>query len=72
MLQCFNFKDNIGINEAARLERQRTTLMDVAMDATMLTRWCDYKDKGDADATMTRTTLRLMRLQGCNTKAMLM
>ena len=63
MLQCYNDKGNVGIDEAARLERQTTTLMDVAMDATMLTRWCDYKDKGDVDATMTRTTLRLMRLQ---------
>ena len=59
-------------NEAAGLDRQRTTLMDVAMDATMLTRWCYYKDKSDVDATMTRATLRLVRLQGCNTKAMLM
>ena len=66
MLQCHNDKDNVGIDEAARLQRQGTTLMDGAMDATMLTRWCYDKDKGDVDATMTRTTLKMMRLQGCN------
>ena len=42
--------------------------MDGAMDATMLTRWCYDKDKGDVDATMTRTTLKVMRLQGCDDK----
>ena len=63
MLQCYNDKDNVGIDEAARLKRQRTTLMDVAMDATILTQWCNYKDKGDVVATITRTTLRFMSLQ---------
>ena len=50
-------------NEAAGLERQSTTLMDVAMDAATLTQWRNYKDKGDVVATITRTTLRFMSLQ---------
>ena len=39
-----------------------------AMDATMQTQWCHDEDKGDGcyNATMTSTTLGLIRLQGCN------
>ena len=36
MLQCYNDKDNVGIDEAARLQRQRTTSMDSALAATLL------------------------------------
>ena len=39
-----------------------------AMDATVLTEWNYDKGKGDVVATVTRTTLRLKRLQGCNDK----
>ena len=41
-----------------------------ATDATMQTQWCHDEDKGDGcyNATMTRTTLGLIRLQGCNDK----
>ena len=47
MIRCYNDKDNVGIDEAARLQRRRTTMMDGAMDATMLAPWCYDKDKGD-------------------------
>ena len=47
MLQCYNDKDNVGIDEAARLQRQRTTMMGGAMDAAMLAPWRYDKVKGD-------------------------
>ena len=47
MIRCYNDKDNVGIDEAARLQGRRTTMMDGAMDATMLAPWCYDKDKGD-------------------------
>ena len=47
MIRCYNDKDNVGIDEAARLRRRRTTMVDGAMDATMLVTWCHDKDKGD-------------------------
>ena len=31
---CYNDKDNVGLDQAARLQRQRTTLMDGAMTKT--------------------------------------
>ena len=41
-----------------------------AMNATMQTQWCHDEDKGDGcyNATKTRTTLGVIKLQGCNIK----
>ena len=70
MLQCFNVKDNVGIGEAARLQRQRTTLMDGAMDATILAPWYYDKDKDDGcyndkDNVKTDEAARLRRQRPC-------
>ena len=51
MIQCYNDKDNVGIDEAARLQRQRTTLIRGAAGATVLTGWNYDKGKGDVVAT---------------------
>ena len=70
MRQCYNEKDNVGNDEAARLQRQRTTLMDGAIDATILAPWYYDKDKDDGcyndkDNVKTDEAARLRRQRPC-------
>ena len=70
LLQCHNDMGNVGVDDTAMLQRQKTTLMDGAIDATILAPWYYDKDKGDGcyndkDNVKTDEAARLRRQRPC-------